>query len=660
MHFQLAFGTVAQRKARRGRAAGVGLAAALWMTTSVTSAAAGSWQSIARQGGAVVSMAVAPADPSTVYATDGARLWKTVDAGARWNRSDSSLSIFPQVVAVDPREAATVYAGGYGGVAKSTDGGVTWTANQPNGSSGASTISVTALVIDPHSPDTIYVATDYGVFKSVDGAASWLPSNAGLAPNAIALAIDPSQPTQLYASTIAGIFRSLDAGLSWQPAHAGMGTPYVSSLVVDPLRSGRVYAVAYALTSTAAPRVWVSSNGGDTWSARPPAGGFRCLVPSAVVLGTVYACTTTEGLFQSKDAGEHWAPINVGLESRAFDVLAIAPSLPSRFYAGVSDANVGPAIYQTSSSGASWRPASSGFGILTATAVAVHPSLAGKLYLATGYGVLASTNDGATWTAASRGLGRSPSGLVMDPATPTTLYADTALGFFSTTDGGALWSRPRTPFSGFAPLIAAGPPLTLYSFSASADSQVSLWKSLDGGATWNVTDAGEFSSVTAFAVAPSSPTTLYLSAGVVLTGPAGPYGLVFEVSHDGGASFDVVSIALPIYTSIVVDPTDPNTVYAYGGALTKSTDGGQTFSSLASPDLAVTTLAIDPAQPSVLYAGAGGDVLVSRDSGSSWGQLAPGLPTQRLPAGNNVTQIAFGPGGDVYALVDGELFRLAP
>ncbi len=162
----------------------------------------------------------------------------------------------------------------------------------------------------------------------------------------------------------------------------------------------------------------------------------------------------------------------------------------------------------------------------------------------------------------------------------------------------------------------------------------------------------------ALAIAPSDPATLYLANFGFIEGH--PISEVF-VTHDGGATFVTLPDPYSEVPTIAVDPVDPDTVYVSGrrgagAGVWKSTDGGQTFDQLtATGELA--PLLIDPANPSVLYGATRtppADVLVSRDAGATWTQLAPGLP------GGLIDTLTFGPPGTLYAGTDSaSVYRLA-
>jgi photosystem II stability/assembly factor-like uncharacterized protein len=78
--------------------------------------------------------------------------------------------------------------------------------------------------------------------------------------------------------------------------------------------------------------------------------------------------------------------------------------------------------------------------------------------------------------------------------------------------------------------------------------------------------------------------------------------------------------------SIVVDPSDSNTVYAASNAgVFKSADGGTTWSYSGLMGSHVSTIAIVSQSPATVFAAAPGNIFKSLDAGSTWNQV-PGTP----------------------------------
>ncbi len=147
------------------------------------------------------SFAVAPGTPSIVYASEGQRLWKSIEAGATWIRTDSSLQHLAagwDLGAVDPTDAQTLYLISNVGLLKSSDGGFTWAHAGP----GLPTSGLSTVAIDPTTPTHLWVGVAFsGVWRSVDGGHNWHPMNGGLRGFSGSLALDPDHPETVYAAT---------------------------------------------------------------------------------------------------------------------------------------------------------------------------------------------------------------------------------------------------------------------------------------------------------------------------------------------------------------------------------------------------------------------------------------------------------------------------
>lgn len=122
-------------------------------------------------------------------------VYKSRDGGVTWDLLSRSAGII--TLAIDPSHPSTVYAGTLDRVLKSTNGGRSWTP--------LADLAVNDLLVDTTTPSTLYAATDTrGVLRSLDGGATWRPMNRGLAQRsrvAIAsLTADPVVPHQIYAN----------------------------------------------------------------------------------------------------------------------------------------------------------------------------------------------------------------------------------------------------------------------------------------------------------------------------------------------------------------------------------------------------------------------------------------------------------------------------
>jgi Sortilin, neurotensin receptor 3, len=177
----------------------------------------------------------------------------------------------------------------------------------------------------------------------------------------------------------------------------------------------------------------------------------------------------------------------------------------------------------------------------------------------------------------------------------------------------------------------------------------------------------------AIALAPSSPEIIYAGAGEAHMGPSKArnfrdniyYGRGVLKSTDGGASWTLLGAAefdRVTISKIVVEPSDPNTVYVAVGALAtngvlgntgiwKSIDGGATWSNTTaniSALAAFSDLVMDPANPQVLYAAVGepgvtdaraaNSVYKTTNGGATWARAG------NFPLGTTNSQLGRCPG----------------
>jgi photosystem II stability/assembly factor-like uncharacterized protein len=579
-----------------GLLAGLLLAVAATAWPAPARAAVGSWTSLL-DGGPVWALAAHPTRRGWLFAgtkTNG--VLRSIDGGATWHPASRGLANeWVRAFAIDPADPGVIFAGvqdSAPSLFKSTDGGNSWR----SATGGLSFNTVLSLAVDPRRPHTIYAATAFGpasgVFRSTDGGASWKARNAGLpAGGVFALTLSPTTPGLLYAGAT-GVFRSADGGATWTAA--GLASSNVAALALAP-HSGALYAAA------------------------------------------------DNGLFKSADGGRSWErQLDVAIASVAID-----PAAPQDVYAG------GAELWRSTDGGASWRRANADLQGFSVTAITPVPGARGLVVAGAadpiGFtGALFQSSDrGTSWAVGGRGLvDRNVLGFAIDPAAPSTLYAsDADQGLFKSIDGGRHWTalttpRQAPPDEGAGLVLDPTHPGSLYLVAGS------LYKTMDGGATWQrlgtgpvpffPPGTGQYDSlfVLGLAVDPSDPATLYgASVGAVLE------------SSDGGMSWAALTRQDPdvLYFEIVVDPASPSTVYAAGAhfdaatsqpngaALLKSTDAGATWVSIAQGlPAGLVQLAVEPAGAR-LYAGTFGGLFASGDGGASWERLA-GITTEPVLA----------------------------
>jgi photosystem II stability/assembly factor-like uncharacterized protein len=269
----------------------------------------------------------------------------------------------------------------------------------------------------------------------------------------------------------------------------------------------------------------------------------------------------------------------------------------------------------------------------------------GVIYATTFGGIYRSTDAGGTWTL----MGTQPPPhsvvmdiLVVDPVTPTTLYGSRggpASGVFKSLDAGASWvpSGSGLPQYVFATLaINPRNPSHLFAGTEQGFPQ-GIYLSTDAGASWSLALSG-IANVTAVVIDPTNPDRIYAIGDT----PALRTAVVF--SADGGRTWTTGN-GLPDTggrTSLAVDPGRPADVYASDfccALIRKSTDYGANWTSMRLPLTIIETLVVDPKAPGLLYAGGDGGptpgapvlpgpsgVFRSADGGATWSAFNEGFP----------------------------------
>ena len=143
---------------------------------------------------------------------------------------------------------------------------------------------------------------------------AWLPVSAGwrlagpFGGSARAIAIDPqNRGTLLVGARDSLMFRSDDAGATWRLLPFPPGTPGTfDALIIDPNSSGHFYAGLDAGDSIDS-GVYESRDGGEHWQ---PLNGIRGARIESLAFAPsdarVLAAGTAKGVYLSSDAGDHW------------------------------------------------------------------------------------------------------------------------------------------------------------------------------------------------------------------------------------------------------------------------------------------------------------------------------------------------------------------
>ena len=369
---------------------------------------------------------VDPTTPSTLWAAAPAGGYRSLDAGASWNRL---LDVGPvHSIAIDPKDGDRIYAGTSFGLYQSVDGGSSWMIRNPS--------IIFDVAFDWQTPTAAY-ATSFagGVLKTTDGGQTWNDASLGLfGERTYRLAVAPSDASKLLVGADVGIFESGDRGQLWTERNQGLAKPVITDLAIDPADAGVLYV------TTLASGLFKSVDGGKTWTRKIglPTFDLPSVTQAVEDPRHVFVATFDHRVVRSTDAGETWTSASTGLPGDSVFALLAVPG--GAIFAITFD----DSVYRTDNDGGLWLPANQGIAGTAGSRLVVDPRDPATLFLASSLGadgVHKTADAGATWTAMSNGLtSTSVFDLGLVPSAPDTLYAESNAGWFKTTNGGALWT----------------------------------------------------------------------------------------------------------------------------------------------------------------------------------------------------------------------------
>jgi photosystem II stability/assembly factor-like uncharacterized protein len=333
---------------------------------------------------------------------------------------------------------------------------------------------------------------------------------------------------------------------------------------------------------------------------------------------TVYIGAASGGVWKSVNGGTTYKPVFDKQDVQSIGAVTIDPTNPKTIWVGTGEAwtrnsvSVGDGVYKSTDGGENWT----NLGLKESERIAkilvdksapntVYVCVPGKLWSDSDErGVYKTTDGGKSWAHVLKGSNASTgcSMLSMDPGDPKTLYAGlwdfrrkgwtfrsggdgpdapSGSGLFKSTDGGATWSDltatsaqglPPKPWGRVAVTVAPSNAKVVYAFIEAAPPKNALYRSDDGGTTWQMRDRSQ--------------------------------NMIWRPFY---------------FANLIVDPKDENKVYKPDGSLIVSADGGQSFSNIsggAHGDF--HDVWIDPQSTDHLITVDDGGIWYSYDGGNKW------------------------------------------
>ena len=367
------------------------------------------------------------------------------------------------------------------------------------------------------------------------------------------------------------------------------------------------------------------------------------------------------------------------------NAIAVDPTNASVAYLGAPEGGV----WKTTDGGAHWTPLTDTQPSLAIASIAIDPTNHLTIYAGTGdsylygEGLLKSTDGGTTWTYIASpfagpfsdngyfGGGAHINQIAVDPGNSQIVLAAvwrfpfSSAGIYKSADGGNTW-RQVFPSAPATSIVFSSTGSVAY--AAISDyfgiQQAGIYKSTDAGESWipvngsgatqlPLTNGGSASvGEIQLAMAPSSPTTLYVSIqGLSTFAPLTPNS-IFK-SLDGGATWNATT-ANPFNGHpagnkgmvLTVHPTNPNIVFLGEQDLYRSMDGGQSWAVVTtSADSLVNSLFGDirsfgfSAGGVVFYVGCDGGPWSTTDAANAtvnWTNLTSTLATTQFYPGMSI------------------------
>lgn len=356
-----------------------------------------------------------------------------------------------------------------------------------------------------------------------------------------------------------------------------------------------------------------------------------------------------DSLQSSTFSGFKFRSIGPAITSGRIVDLAVNPNKSSEYY--VASANGG--VWKTSNGGITYDPVFENESSFSIGCVTIDPNNTNTVWVGTGEnnnqrvvgygdGVYKSEDGGKSWK--NMGLGKSEhiGRIVVDPNNSDIVFVAAygplwssggERGIYKTTDGGRSWKAVLTISGNTGCNEVWMDPRnsnTLYATAHQRQRKVftyigggpesAIYKSTDGGATWNKimngipsVDLGRIG----LSVSPVNPDYVY-----AIVEAAEGKGGVF-LSTDRGASWNKQSSFTTsgnYYQEIFCDPKNVNRLYAENVYFQVSDDAGKTFHDLGERSKHVDNhiIWVDPSNTDHMLVGCDGGLFESYDAGAYW------------------------------------------
>ena len=272
--------------------------------------------------GIVRALVSDPRRPEVVYAGTDLGLYRSEDAGARWQLLDTPMSgstIWS--IAVDPVDPNILFVGtgtpSTPGIFRSLDAGRSWERKPMEVVDECPNVGIprlTGITIDPMDHQNVWVGIEVdGVRHSGDGGETWTRIATEI-PNLDVhkVLVTAGPPKTVFTVVNDDVWRSTDDGETWEPAHARQTFPwhYTRDIVARPNDPRTVFLTVGDATPGRTGTIMRSKDAGASWESLgfpiQPNSAMWTVSISAGQPDTMFAASRYGYLYQSDDGGDSW------------------------------------------------------------------------------------------------------------------------------------------------------------------------------------------------------------------------------------------------------------------------------------------------------------------------------------------------------------------
>ena len=338
---------------------------------------------------------------------------------------------------------------------------------------------------------------------------------------------------------------------------------------------------------------------------------------------TFYFGSVGGGVWKTTNAGRTWTPVFDSASSASIGAIGVAPSDPNVVYVGTGEADMrdsiqfGDGMYKSADAGKTWKH----IGLERIKQIGrvlvdpKNPNIVFVAALGNAYasspdrGVYRSKDGGTTWQKVlfkNDDVGAID--LNFDPVNSQTVYA-------------TMWNVRRPPWFIYTPANGPGG---------------GIFKSTDGGNTWNEIDNGipvEGRGRIGISVSPANHDRIYAVVDAFVNDKDHPedptktknFGGVFR-SDDAGVTWTRLSSDQRLwgrgwyFEKITADPKNADLVYVMNTSVYRSTDAGKTWKAIKGDPTGddFHQLWINPDDPKRMVLGSDQGTIVSVDAAETW------------------------------------------